>query len=459
MAKEAKTSTQRTDDSESKQSGGVASGGKSSDTSPGSTSAGSPQEYLKTQHRELRSILNKRAGEKADRPTIVREFAMTWIPHSSAEEEILIPALRRAGADDKDLGANGIRRDLVNLVLADLLENASTELAEAKLDTLAELFDALARRSEEGDLLTQIASEEGSDASLEEQVKSRFDRIKSRLGGLGDDIGEAMDLLAPRILSVSLTRQRRGMEQKMSRYSNMRERDDQGRFISDDERGYSSRGNDRERGESGRFVSEGRQSRSRYDDDDDRDYRRGSRNGPERDDYGRFTSEGRSRGRYEDEDERYGRRSMARERDDEGRYMRRGSSSEGRGHGGWFGDREGHSEASRRGWDDPRHGESGWYGDSEGHSEASRRGWDNPRHGESGWYGDPEGHSEASRRGWDERGRGRSSSSPYDEIPSRSRSRYDDDDDRGGRSRGHGGWSGDPEGHSEAARRRWENRR
>jgi len=54
----------------------------------------------------------------------------------------------------------------------------------------------------------------------------------------------------------------------------------------------------------------------------------------------------------------------------------------------------------RRGQDNPRHGESGWYGDREGHSEASRRGWDNPHHGESGWYGDPEGHSETSRRGW-----------------------------------------------------------
>jgi hypothetical protein len=60
--------------------------------------------------------------------------------------------------------------------------------------------------------------------------------------------------------------------------------------------------------------------------------------------------------------------------------------------------------------------------------------------GHGGWYGDPEGHSEASRRGWEER------------EGSRSRSRYDDDDDRRG-SRGHGGWYGDPEGHSQAARR------
>jgi len=62
--------------------------------------------------------------------------------------------------------------------------------------------------------------------------------------------------------------------------------------------------------------------------------------------------------------------------------------------------------------------------------------------GHGGWYGDPEGHAEAARRGWDER-----------EGPSRSRYRDDDDDDRRG-GRRHGGWYGDPEGHSEAARRR-----
>ena len=153
-----------------------------------------------------------------------------------------------------------------------------------------------------------------------------------------------------------------------------------------------------------------------------------------------------------------------------GRYSRRGGSSEGRGTGGWFGDSEGHSEASRRGWESGSHGESGWYGDSEGHSQASRRGWDNPRHGESGWYGDSEGHSEASRRGWEGREGGRSPryeerSQRYDEMQSRSRSRYDDDRDyrrsddyeRGNGGRGHGGWSGDPEGHSEASRRGWQN--
>jgi hypothetical protein len=56
--------------------------------------------------------------------------------------------------------------------------------------------------------------------------------------------------------------------------------------------------------------------------------------------------------------------------------------------------------------------------------------------GRGGWFGDSEGHSEAARS-------------------RRGSSRYDDDDDRGG-GRGRGGWFGDPEGHAEAARERWE---
>jgi hypothetical protein len=145
---------------------------------------------------------------------------------------------------------------------------------------------------------------------------------------------------------------------------------------------------------------------------------------PARDDEGRFVSD-----RDYDEDRGEGRRYSSRgrsqsryDRDDDYRGRR---SQNDQGQGGWFGDSEGHSQASRRGWDNPDHGQSGWYGDSEGHSQASRRGWDNPDHGPSGWFGDSEGHSQASRRGWDN----------PDHGPS--------------------GWFGDSEGHSEASREGW----
>ena len=68
--------------------------------------------------------------------------------------------------------------------------------------------------------------------------------------------------------------------------------------------------------------------------------------------------------------------------------------------------------------------------------------------GRGGWFGDSEGHSRAARGRREE---------DDDYRGGRSRSRYDeDDDDRGGRGRGRGGWFGDSEGHSRAARERRE---
>ena len=457
-------------------------------------------EFLTRQHQALQASLAKRSEADVDYPTVVKEFAVLWLPHQAVEAEILTPALRDSGWDQAKLAESEVRKDIINILLADLLQNEDDEFREAKLDRMAGEVDALveAASGENESARKAIDAAAAQFPSLNTQLATRYERMKQRFAQMDESIGEALVMLAPRRLSVSFNSQPSRREYQMSsRYSNMRERDDQGRFMSEDDHRGSSGGRGRdeegrftseggrsrgryndddrdyrgsrggpERDENGRFMSEGDRSRGRYN-DDDRDYR-GSRGGPERDENGRFMSEGgsRSRGRYDDEDERYGRGSMSRGRDDEGQFTRRGGGSEGRGHGGWFGDSEGHSEASRRGWESGSHGDSGWYGDREGHSEASRRGWENPNHGESGWYGDPEGHSEASRRGWEQGHEGnyrsRSSSRSDDDrrYESRGGSRYQDDERGGNGGRGgHSGWSGDPEGHSEASRRGWQNRR
>lgn len=151
--------------------------------------------------------------------------------------------------------------------------------------------------------------------------------------------------------------------------------------------------------------------------------------GESRSRYGAGGGHSRSR-RYEEDDDDRQRGQMARsERAERARRDSEGYSED-TGRGGWFGDPEGHSQASRRGWESPRHRPSGWFGDPEGHSEASREGWENPRHRPSGWFGDPEGHSRASRRGWGEDDGGHSSRGRYEEDEdeprySRSRGRYD----------------------------------
>ena len=469
-----------------------------------SSSAKSAAEMLKEQHDGLRATLARRSEANADRIAIVKEFAAAWLPHVAVEQEILVPALKNAGIDEEKLAAVGIHKDIINWLVADLLLGEGREFGQARLEALAKQFDAHVEDAdaEDSGVFAFVSSAETSNPGLNAQMKERYDRLKRRFANMDESMGEAMAVLAPRRLSTPTSSQRNRREHEMSRYSNDRDRDEYGRFASHDERGYSRSGSDRD--EHGRFTSEsgGRRSIGRERDDDGRftsdfgysrgrfqgdDQHYGPRSlgsmGRDRDDEGRFTSEGgpRSRGRYDDEDERYGSRSFGRERDDEGRFMSDNGPSRSRFQGddehygprsvGSMGrDRDNEGRFTRRGESHEGRGEgrdqSGWYGDSEGHSQASRRGWDSTRHGESGWYGDPEGHSEAARRGWERGHEGdyRSRSSRYDDddrrYESRRSSRYPDDDyDRGNGGRGHGGWSGDPEGHSEASRRGWQNRR
>jgi hypothetical protein len=412
---------------------------------------------LKEQHQEIRKLVDQGIDDVGK----VEEFARVWNPHTVIEEEILVPMAKEKGVDADFLARCSVERDLVKLLLRDVLTDPDPTTLPARTKVLGsralELIE-LEEKPRQG--LVALAKAAGVDLA----------EVQRRATERNNQLNEAAERRSLKVPAPRSLRTWRGTtdypEEKdvMPRQSNMRERDDQGRFVSDDDDGYRGRGrgNDRERDDQGRFMSE---------DDDDRHRGRGGYSGRssyrERDEQGRFMSEDDDRGRGRsrsmssrsdyDDDRRgggYGRRS---DYDDDRR------SSRGGGHGGWFGDSEGHSEAARRGWDNPGHGESGWYGDSEGHSEASRRGWRSSDHGDSGWYGDPEGHSEASRRGWEGR---RGGSSRYEDErggngrrTSRSRGSDYDDDRRSSRGGGHGGWFGDSEGHSEASRRGWDERR
>jgi hypothetical protein len=431
--------------------------GKEKETAQGSTYI----DRLKSQLQSLQQFLDKRNEASAQPLEIAKEFAAVWLPHFLVERDLLRQSTRSEGGKAEALAEVEVRKDLLNLLLSNLLDGGPKGAEKAALDAMAEQFAALAQAGQREDGFYQSIDSLFTSGQLPmSQVESRHERLKKRFERIDDDtIGEAVDLLAPRRLSVHEERQQSEREYSMPRYSSQtRDRDEQGRFLPDEERDY------------GRGGSRGG----------------GYRSTPQRDEAGRFVSddERRSRGRYEDDDDRYrSRRSSGRDYEDDDR--RSGGRQGGR--GGWFGDPEGHSEASHRGWERSEHEGSGWYGDREGHSQASRRGWERSEHEGSGWYGDREGHSEASRRGWEEGHRsqrrddddgryGRSSGryesrgsgggrDRYDEDDDRrssrgyeSRGRYEDEDERGS-GRGHGGWSGDPEGHSEAARRGWEHRR
>ena len=220
------------------------------------------------QFESLRAVLEKRSEASASPRTIAEEFAALWLPVHAVDLELLVPALRKAGAPESQSYAARVRKDLLNIVLADLISNDhSQDTSGARLEALSDAFGAYQKAAEQE--REGLGGEKEGD--LGRRMKDRFDRLKGRFSGLDDALGEAMDLLAPRSLSVSASRRHSRRENDMPRYSSdTPERDDQGRFTSDNDRGSSRGRGGGDRDESGRFASEGRSSRSRYDDDDNR---------------------------------------------------------------------------------------------------------------------------------------------------------------------------------------------
>ena len=394
LGKMGKAHSEGGQDSKSNQGGQTGSqAGKSGSQSNGSNGNGEQQPQGEMVLREL------------------HELCAAWIRHAHLEEELVFPALEDAGVDTMLLDQAEVQRDLAILLLDDLVSRRDDDdLLHSEAAIFCEMVPRIAR-FEETKLLS-AAKKAGMDQS--ELTRMLQSRMQDQ-----DQAEENNDIPRPRHL--------RGVMSSSKEYVTMRgqdrDRDERGRFMDDDDRrgsrgggrgGYSSRS-------SGRSSSSGR-----YDNDDNdgrgwhgdpRGHSEASRRGWEE-----RRGSSSSRSRYDDDDD--DRRSSSR-----GRSSSMSRSDSGRRTGGWFGDSEGHSEASRRGWENPDHGDSGWFGDREGHSQASRRGWQNPDHGDSGWFGDREGHSQASRRGWDNPNHGDS------------------------------GWFGDPEGHSEASRKGWRTRR
>lgn len=180
---------------------------------------------------------------------------------------------------------------------------------------------------------------------------------------------------------------------------------------------------------------------------------------PDRDDHGRFMSESQSRHhrgeRYDYDDGSY--------RQSPSRYDRDDRDYSVRGHGGWYGDPEGHAMAAREGW--RQRGDGRGY--SRDRNDGRGRGYtpDYDRdYRSAGDYGRDDGMDRGSDmdRGYGARP---SRDSRYGRYEGRNEDRgYSSHDysPRGSSIRGdasHGGWYGDPEGHAEAARRGWDHRR
>jgi hemerythrin superfamily protein len=403
---------------------------------------------LKSDHRTVEALFDKykkarSAQQKAD---IAKQVCTELTIHTHLEEEIFYPAcMDHVPAEMLDEAQ--VEHDGAKLLIAELLSGSpGDDFYDAKVTVLSEVIKHHVREEEKrAEGIFAKARDGGVDMdALAEQMRTRKQELtaeaeagKLKPAKLRSFTGGAKTNGAN---SESATREKTSAEAEKEmtvRQERMPVRDEQGRFISEDER-YSRQGrgryrddddddNDRryrrggrrmpERDEEGRFVSDeesryGRSSRYREDDDDDRRYSarsRGGRRMPERDEEGRFVSDEEdysSRHGRSGREERYsGSRSYSgRERDDDDRRYARD-----RGQGGWFGDPEGHSQAARRGWDERQSSYSRRrYDDDDDddrrYSSRSRsRSRDDGEDDRRGWFGDPEGHAEAARRGWDRR--------------------------------------------------------
>jgi hypothetical protein len=425
-------------------------------------------ELLKADHRKVEGLFSQyEQAAGSQKAQIVRQICVELSIHTILEEEIFYPACRQAAKDEEPLDQAQVEHDSAKMLIADLMQGeADDPYRDAKVKVLAEqIKHHVGEEEAPGQGIFAKAQAAGVDKpELGQRLQARKQQLQQR----SDELGPSRPVSFRRQPQFSKSPQ----EQMMARQQGDNHRDERGRFMSDDDH-LSSRRYGASRGERPDYDDDRRYASPRGRDDD---------NGR-----GRFGDpEGRSEASRRGSDER---RSFAsnRDDDDDGRYARGRYDHDER--PGWRGDAEGHAEAARRGWetrhesyggrsrdedeDDRRYRSRGRHDeDDRGRSMSvgrdeegrftSRRGrddYDDDRsgRGQGGWFGDPEGHSEASRRGWEERSeyRGRSREDDDDGRRSyRSRGRDDDDDGRGGR-----GWSGDPRGHSEAARRGWETRR
>ncbi len=352
------------------------------------------QKLLKGEHARLDALFRGyESAEEAQKDDALRALGQELIIQMTVKEQVLYPALQEARVEEAMINEALVSYDLAKFLLRDIFDGpADDHFRDAKVALLAQTVEHHVAKEEQPrqGLLAKAAGIDDAGVTARMQERRRVLEAESERG-------------MPAPMPVVTFHRKPGSTRRPGEESTMPQhgpdRDEHGRFISNEE---SHRGRGGGGGRYGRME------------DDDRGRGMQSRGG---------------RSYQEDEDYR-------------GRGGREGGGGRDQSQGGWFGDPQGHSQASRMGWDERRRegsdrGESGWFGDLEGHSDASRRGWDTRRREgtdhDSGWHGDPQGHSDASRRGWE------------------TRRREGTDHDSG--------WHGDPQGHSQASRMGWETRR
>ncbi len=317
-------------------------------------------ELLTGRHKAIKEAAAKLEGFKPTAAGLkdLRALCIQWAHHSAIETEIAYPAFLEAGVDEAAIGEAQIAHDLVAVLMTDLTQRSKGDKllvpgVRVLLRLVAEVIDTKGEKSKG---LVAAAKEAGVDMThLGESIQKRMSE---------DETAEETSIdLEPRHLRGVAFSHRRKQNEHVS--GHQQDRDPSGRFLPDREQDrYSDHDQDRRYSRS-RDGDDDRRSYSRMRHDDERGYRnrsdyddrRSSRYREDDDDRRPMSSrddddrryESRASGRYDDDHHRYATRSGGYESE-----RSRGYESERSRHGGWFGDPQGHAEASRRGWDERR---------------------------------------------------------------------------------------------------------
>jgi len=338
-----------------------------------------PIAMLRSDHLKVEELFSSfdKASSPQEKARLTEQICTELMIHTLLEEELFYPACK-GHMEERLLAEAQVEHDGAKMLIIELQSGSPDDpYYDAKVKVLSEDIKHHVAEEEKpsSGIFAKAKQANVTTADLAKQMGDRKRELteKAKAGGLGSP--EARSFRVRTNIGTSFFPK----EDPMARHStSTMDRDDRGRFVSDDnddrrtsrsrDDDYDDRRYDRPRDEEGRFTSS--RSRSRDDDDDQRSGRDhggwfGDRAGhAEAARRGWEEREGSARSRDRDDDRRssrsgdddYDDRRNDRQRDEEGRFTSSRSRSRdddddrrtGRGHGGWFGDPQGHAEAARQ---------------------------------------------------------------------------------------------------------------
>lgn len=395
--------------------------------------AADAEKLLKADHRKVEKLFTQyKSANDEKKAELIKQICSELIVHTKLEEELFYPACREKNVEDSDLDEAQVEHDGAKVLIAELINcSPGDDYVDAKVTVLSEYIKHHVGEEEEpSEGIFAKARKAGVDMNA---LGARIQARKSELMKDIDSLSSTPPVTPSLGIDLSHTARSNQENYTMTRYP--RDRDEQSRFSNDDDNNGRSRGSSRYASRSGYNqdddYSDRSQGRTRYapgSEFDNDDYSRGSNNQRgyrERDQMVRAMSEdddyrGRdfssSRRGYENTDEQnYGRGSRDYQQDEEGRFSSGygGSRSSSRGtmsgSGSQFGDQEGRSARNS-----PE--QRNWFGEPERYSQSGERDWDNRNSGrmsqsrrtyrdddDNSSFGNSERYGQGARRGWPNR--------------------------------------------------------